>query len=183
MIVLVIGGAKSGKSSLAESISYNLKKEGTLYYLATMNPKDLEDLKRIEKHISNREKYNFKTIEIKSDIGRIKDLETSGTMLLDSVTSLVTNEMFKENGFNLSVKDKINSEIESLSKKLNNLILVSDYVFSDSKRYDELTNNFRKELGSINCTLASLADVVIEVNFGNILFHKGEGLLNVKGFI
>ncbi|WP_194191286.1 bifunctional adenosylcobinamide kinase/adenosylcobinamide-phosphate guanylyltransferase [Clostridium chrysemydis] len=179
MIVLVIGGSKSGKSSLAENISYNLKKEGILYYLATMNPKDLEDLKRIEKHISSREKYNFKTIEIKSDIKMVKDIKGSDTMLLDSVTSLVTNEMFKENNFNLSVKDKITSEVESLSKRLKNLILVSDYVFSDSKRYDELTNNFRKELGSINCTLASLADVVIEVNFGNIIFHKGEGVLDV----
>lgn len=179
MIVLVIGGSKSGKSSLAENISYNLKEEGNLYYLATMNPKDLEDLKRIEKHILNREKYNFKTIEIKSDIKSIKDINSSDTMLLDSVTSLVTNEMFKEKGFNLSVKDKINSEIKSLSKSLKNLILVSDFVFSDSKVYDELTEKFRKELGSINCTLASLADVVIEVNFGNITFHKGEGLLDV----
>lgn len=64
MIVLIIGGAKSSKSSYAEFYSSNLSKKGKgeLYYLATMNPYDSEDLKRIENHLKNREKYDFKTI-------------------------------------------------------------------------------------------------------------------------
>ena len=74
MIALVVGGAKSGKSMFAQNLAKLLnesfeiclkeykddlarnldnpfkKKNGKLYYVATMNPYDLEDLKRIENH-------------------------------------------------------------------------------------------------------------------------------------
>ena len=58
MIVLIIGGAKSSKSSYAEFYSSNLSKKGKeeLYYLATMNPYEYEDFKQIENQLKNREK-------------------------------------------------------------------------------------------------------------------------------
>ena len=60
MIVLVVGGAKSGKSMFAQNLSKSLNESlknpisgqldgeiesevGKLYYVATMNPYDLED--------------------------------------------------------------------------------------------------------------------------------------------
>ena len=57
MIALVIGGAKSGKSMFAQNLAKSLEnKSGKLYYIATMKPYDLEDLKRIENHF---EEYIF----------------------------------------------------------------------------------------------------------------------------
>ncbi len=48
MIALVVGGAKSGKSMFAQDLANSLEsKNGKLHYVATMNPYDLEDLKRI----------------------------------------------------------------------------------------------------------------------------------------
>ena len=84
MIALVVGGAKSGKSMFAQDLAKSLNesfkiyleedlevdlhenpeiKNGKLYYVATMNPYDLEDLKRIENHLKEREGYGFNTIE------------------------------------------------------------------------------------------------------------------------
>lgn len=186
MIVLIIGGAKSSKSSHAEFYSSELSKreEGSLYYLATMNPYDLEDLKRIENHLENRKEYDFKTVEKHRNLNSILNkFSNDDTVLLDSLTSLVTNEMFVGKEFNENVSSMILSHIKSLGSKVSNLIIVSDYVFSDGVKYDSYTEAFRKELGTINCNLAAFSDVVIEASFGNLIFHKGKEVLKNEKLI
>ncbi|ABG83755.1 bifunctional adenosylcobinamide kinase/adenosylcobinamide-phosphate guanylyltransferase [Clostridium perfringens] len=186
MIVLIIGGAKSSKSSYAEFYSSNLSKKGKgkLYYLATMNPYDSEDLKRIENHLKNREKYDFKTIEKHRNLNEIfYKFSKEDTVLLDSLTSLVTNEMFVGKEFNESVHSNILKDIKRLGTKVSNLVIVSDYVFSDGIKYDSYTESFKRELGKINCELASFSDVVIEASFGNLIFHKGEEVLEDENFL
>ena len=54
------------------------------------------------------------------------------------------------------------------------LVIVSDYLFSDSIQYDCYTESFRKEIGIINRKLAALADTVIECAYGNIIYHKNK---------
>ena len=109
MIVLVVGGAKSGKSMFAQNLSKSLNESlknpisgqldgeierevGKLYYVATMNPYDLEDLKRIENHLREREGYGFNTIEETLNMSKVSSLiKEEDTVLIDSITSLVTN--------------------------------------------------------------------------------------------
>lgn len=184
MIILIVGGSKSSKSFYGERFANMLSSKGKLYYLATMNPYDLEDLKRIEEHIKNREEYNFTTIEQKSDLHNILHKFSSGdTVLLDSVTSLATNEMFMNENFNENISEKISKDIMDLSQTVNNLIIVSDYVFSDSIIYDSYTERFRRELGHINCNIAKLADSVIEASYGNLIYHKGKEVLENEKLI
>lgn len=186
MIVLIIGGAKSSKSSYAEFYSSNLskKEKGSLYYLATMKPYDLEDLERIENHLKSREKYNFKTIEKHRDLNEIfLKFSKRDTILLDSLTSLVTNYMFVGKDFNKSVHKTILEELKVLGNSVLNLIIVSDYVFSDGIKYDYYTESFKRELGKINCGLVSFADVVIEASFGNLIFHKGKEVLEGENIL
>lgn len=177
MIILIIGGSKSQKSSYGEYFASKLSNGENLYYLATMNPYDLEDLKRIDEHIKNRSKYNFKTIEQKRNLKDIsnKFLNTD-TILLDSITSLVTNEMFYEDKFIEKVEEKIIDEIIEISKKVKNLVIVSDYVFSDGILYDKYTEAFRSSIGKINIALVKLSDIVLESCYGNLIYHKGEEL-------
>ena len=58
-----------------------------------------------------------------------------------------------------------------------NLVLVSDYIYSDAIRYDETTETYRRLLASIDRKLAAVSDVVLELSAGNRIVHKGEGLL------
>ena len=96
MNYLIIGGAKSGKSHIGEEIALRLNKDKVIY-IATMKPYDKEDEKRIEIHIKNREGLNFITIEKQRDIqDLIYKINNDDTVLLDSITSLLTNEMFFE---------------------------------------------------------------------------------------
>ena len=106
MIALVVGGAKSGKSMFAQDLAKSLEsKNGKLHYVATMNPYDLEDLKRIENHLREREGYGFNTIEETIDMKKVaKDIAQEDTVLIDSITSLVINSMFKGKEFIKEVK-------------------------------------------------------------------------------
>lgn len=175
MICLVIGGAKSGKSMYAQNLSKELENSsGNLYYVATMNPYDEEDSKRIDNHIKEREGYNFKTIEIQRNIESIVNkIEENDTLLIDSLTSIVTNEMFVSNEFNENVQNNIGYALKNISEKVSNIIMVSDYISSDSIIYDRYTDIFRRELGLLNIEVASFCDVVIECAFNNIIVHKG----------
>lgn len=179
MIIFIVGGSKSGKSMLAQDISKKIENNiGDLYYIATMKPYDDEDILRIQNHIHEREGYDFKTIEKNRNlIEVVNKFKFKDTILLDSITALLTNEMFVGNDINNNVYKKIIEHIKILKEKVENLVIVSDYLFSDSIIYDECTENFRKELGKINIEIAKLSDVVIEMSFKNKIIHKGESLI------
>ena len=174
MIALVVGGAKSGKSMFAQNLAKSLEREvGKLYYVATMNPNDLEDLNRIENHLKEREGYGFLTIEENINMRKVSEIiNENDTVLIDSITSIVTNSMFKENKFFKEVNDEIIAGLKSIIDRRCNLVLVSDYLFSDSTVYDCYTEGFRKELGIINRELAKISDIVIECSYGNVIYHK-----------
>lgn len=195
MIALVVGGAKSGKSMFAQDLAKSLneslknyleedldseleddleKKNGKLYYVATMNPYDLEDLKRIENHLKEREGYGFNTIEETIDMSKVsKVIQKEDIVLIDSVTSLVTNCMFQGKDFFKEVNEDILSGILEIINAAGDVVIVSDYLFSDSIQYDCYTESFRKEIGVINRKLAEFADIVVECSYGNIIYHKG----------
>lgn len=88
------GGAKNGKSSLAQRIV--CAQPGPRYYLATMIPHDDEDLLRIRRHIDDRAGLGFATVECGTDIlSALRRMDPGGAVLLDSVTALLSNEMFR----------------------------------------------------------------------------------------
>ena len=51
MLIFLSGGAKNGKSMLAQRLCRRLSGGGPLYYLATMIPHDAEDEQRIARHV------------------------------------------------------------------------------------------------------------------------------------
>ena len=180
MIVFIVGGSKSKKSFYGERIAeYIYDSEGVLYYLATMKPYDNEDIIRIEEHVKVREGHGYLTLEKEDNILDLIDcFSYNDTILLDSITSLVTNELFGENSRGNRVCDKIMYELSLLSKKVKNIVVVSDYLLSDGINYDKYTENFKREIGKLNCNIAEGSDVVIESSFGNVIFHKGKERIN-----
>ena len=176
MIILVVGGSKSGNSMLGQRLAKKLEsKDSNLYYIATMKPYDKEDIKRINNHLIERDGWGFKTIEQGRNIEEVAAKVKKGdTLLLDSVTSIVTNEMFIEEQFIMNVSEKIFDGIKKLSSKDINLVIVTDYLFSDSILYDDYTEAFRREIGKININLAKISDIVIECCFNNNIIHKGK---------
>ncbi len=175
MNYLILGGSKSGKSMYAQNLAKNLYENlGNLYYIATMKPFDEEDEERIQNHIKDRIGYGFYTIECHRNIISILDkINKDDVVLIDSITSLLTNEMFNGKEFNKNIYSKIANEILEIGKKAKNLIVVSDCIFSNSFLYDNYTNVFLKELSYITRILAHDMDYVLECSYGGIYYHKG----------
>lgn len=172
MNYLVIGSSKSGKSEVGERIALSLNKYKVVY-IATMIPYDKEDEERINKHIENRIGLNFKTIEKERNLHEIiRYIEASDTILIDSITSLLTNEMFIGKKIIKNPSISIICGLEEIMDKAQNTIIISDYIFNDSIKYDEITEGYKKELAIINKRLAKHCDKVIECTFSNMKYHK-----------
>ena len=194
MITLVTGGSGSGKSAYAESLLYSC--EGIRYYIATMQIYDAEGEKKVERHRKLRAGKGFLTIESPMNVGKIQfvcagepgqaqyrqEAEGKGqcssekkSALLECMSNLTANEMFTKDGMKSEdeVVEKIVSEIQTLSQKLDNLVIVTNNVFEDGVIYDAGTMEYLRALGRINAALARLADRVAEVVVGIPVELKG----------
>lgn len=175
IIVFITGPVKSGKSMLAQSLAKTMSVKEHLYYIATMICGDGEDKLRINRHLKDREGWGFITEELafepEKSLANIND-----TVLLDSVTALLQNLMFSENSPCKDGKEEqfISKSVNKLCKQVGNIVMVSDYIFSDAQIYDkDLTGLYRQKLGNIHQELAALADCVIEVTASCPVIHKG----------
>lgn len=61
MRILLIGGSKSGKSTMGQRLTRAFAAGAPMYYWATMEPTDEEDLARIARHLKDREGWGFET--------------------------------------------------------------------------------------------------------------------------
>jgi adenosylcobinamide kinase/adenosylcobinamide-phosphate guanylyltransferase len=141
-----------------------------------MIPTDAEDKERISRHRQEREGWGFETIEAGRDIlAATQACDEHGTFLLDSVTALLANEMFTPDGrVELDAYKKVTDDLTKLLDRVRDIIIVSDFIYSDAFLYDELTEAYRRSLAYIDRRVAALCDVVLEVSSGNYIIHKGE---------
>lgn len=179
MKILITGGCKNGKSYYAQKWVKKAAGNGRLLYVATMRPMDSEDNERIARHRSEREGWGFVTIEQPTDIIAVKNYcEPEDSILLDSTTALLMNEMFYgKSKVNKNAHEKIIPQLIELADVVENIAVVSDWIYSDAERYEELTENYRYSLGMIDRALAKNFDSVCEVSYGALIYHKGEELL------
>ena len=173
MHIYISGGCKNGKSHYAQRLAKALG--SPLYYLATMIPTDGEDEARIARHIADRAGWGFETIECGRNILTALDAsDPSGSFLLDSVTALLANEMFAPAGFDPDAPERVAAELEAFLKRTANAVLVSDYIFGDAACYDEMTEAYIAGLAHIDCRLAAVSDMLLEVSAGRVICHKGD---------
>lgn len=170
MNIFVSGGAKNGKSTFAEEKAREMahNKNLPLYYVATMIPHDKEDEARIRRHVISRAGKGFTTIEQGLHILEVLR-EYRGVFLIDSVTALLSNEMFRENGFcDYAAGERLKEELINFVKKSENTVFVSDYIYSDANHFEDLSDEYRKALADIDRALAEYCDKVYEVSFGQV---------------
>lgn len=175
MLILVIGGSGSGKSAYAENYISELSEGCKKYYIATMDNKDEESMKKIERHQRMRRKKGFITIEQPFSVENALDKMDKGqesTAILEAISTLTANEMFSVVN-ECRVEDKITTGVKLLSKKLKHLLVVTDNVFEDGITYDSETKEYIRVMGTVNRRLALAADRVVEIVAGIPVTIKG----------
>ena len=174
MSTFISGGCKNGKSFYAQRIAKACANGHPLYYVATMIPHDHEDDTRILRHRREREGWGFETLECGRDILACLDgADARGAFLLDSVTALLSNEMFAPDGVHMDAGEKLARELTEFAHRAPNTVFVSDYIYSDAALYDPLTEAYRSALARVDRALAQACDNVIEVVSGRTIAHKG----------
>ena len=176
MHYFISGGAKSGKSMRAQLIAREMaeKKHVPMYYLAVMDPQDEEDLERIRGHRKAREGWGFQTLEESYHVPDVLgNADADGVFLLDSVTALLANVMFRGERISRKAGDEVLEQLLEFADRTENTIFVSDNVFSDAAVYDPVTEDYRRALGKIGIALAERCEVVEEVSAGIVKIWKG----------
>lgn len=171
MLTLITGGSGSGKSEFAEDLSVSYK-SNNLIYIATMFLYDNESLKKVERHKRMRDHKNFKTIECFKNLKSLF-ISNNSTVLIDCMSNLVANEMYFEGGAKDKTVQEVIRGIESINNQAENLVIVTNEVFSDGIVYDDDTMRYIRNLGEINKEIGKKADNVVEVVYSIPIFHKG----------
>jgi adenosylcobinamide kinase / adenosylcobinamide-phosphate guanylyltransferase len=179
-ITLVLGGIRSGKSAFAERLAGEA--EPPVLYLATGQVCDDEMRLRVEQHRARRPP-SWTTIE--APINPIAALDGSGTrwktVLLDSISSLITNLFFREGQTNevttVAAGEAVSNLVEAIVRRSRGAngrtILVSDEVGLSPVALYPSGRRFQDLLGLANQLLASQSDTVILVAAGLPLVLKG----------
>ena len=182
MKIFISGGCKNGKSYYAQHLAKAQQKD-IMYYIATMKPSDSEDDERILRHRRERGGWGFVTIEQPVDIEKILDkCDYGGSFLLDSLTAVLANEMFPPPDYtvNEAAAEKIISGLYRIFESIGNIVIVSDYIYSDAAVYDVFTEKYRQSLAEIDRMAAKYCDVVLEVAYTNVIVHKGGDKIHDK---
>lgn len=157
-LILVTGGARSGKSTYAQSLAKSLK--GKVIYIATAEALDAEMKKRISLHKKARPKDWLVIEEPLEVLSAVKKLHKGEiVIILDCLTLLISNLIFK----GLS-DDKIRANIKSiaaeLKKKAEFSIVVTNEVGSGIVPDSALARRFRDMQGTANQIMSKHADEV-----------------------
>ena len=170
MLTLVIGGAASGKSAFAESLCLQSSLPRT--YLATMQVWDAECAARVARHRAMRAKKQFDTVECPLHLDQLT-LPRRGTVLLEDLGNLTANELYDPDGAGENAAAAILHGIENIAQQCENLILVSNEVFSGGADYAGDTDRYLRVLAAVNNAAAARADAVVRVVCGLPVYYKG----------
>ncbi len=167
-LALILGGARSGKSSYAENLARESSKP--VLFIATAAACDDEMRERIEHHKSARPP-EWQTLEAPMNIAAALESKVSkfwnGVILLDCITLLISNILLslpEDSSFEdamQKVKNEIESLIEAQKKIGGEWIVVSNEVGLGLVPPYPLGRMYRDALGRANQMLARASNKVV----------------------
>ncbi|MYH72949.1 MAG: bifunctional adenosylcobinamide kinase/adenosylcobinamide-phosphate guanylyltransferase [Acidimicrobiia bacterium] len=165
MIILVLGGTRSGKSGVAESIAQSLGLAVTYVATAAVDEKDSDHAARVAAHQARRPKH-WSTVECEEpeDLPRHLD-EIDGVVLVDSLGTWVAHHS------GLTVE--ADGLLDALARRTDPAVIVSEEVGLSVHAPTELGRRFADELGMLNQKMAAVADRVLLVVAGRALELPG----------
>lgn len=168
MIHLVIGGARSGKSTFAER---QARESGLrVTYIATCEPRDEEMTTRIAHH-RERRPAGWRTVEeplLLAD-ALVRESAEGTCVMVDCLTLWLTNAVLGER------EEEIDNLLAALPGLPGHIILVSNEVGWGIVPENPLARRFRDEQGRLNQRIAAIADQVTLVAAGLPLGLKSSG--------
>lgn len=179
-LVLVLGGARSGKSALGERLAAEGER---VLFVATAEAGDEEMAGRIAAHRSRRPR-SWETVESPVDVAEAITRHSGGydTVLLDCVTLWVSNLLLRAvspQGAEASVREAVEGLLAAYEESQARWVVVSNEVGLGVVPPSALGRAYRDVLGWANQALARRADKVYLVTAGQALELKGLGARSI----
>ena len=160
-IVLVLGGARSGKSSYAEKLAEGFA--GTKNYIATGQARDEEMVVRIASHQARRGP-DWHTLEEPLELARALEQQAGPGrfVLADCLTLWVSNLLEADE----NIEQRTDDLTAALARLHGTVVLVSNEVGLGIVPANALARRFRDEAGRVNQQVAAVADEVVFIAAG-----------------
>jgi adenosylcobinamide kinase/adenosylcobinamide-phosphate guanylyltransferase len=160
--ILILGGARSGKSRAAVEIAQ--KRGGEVLFVATAEARDAEMKRRIAAHKRSRP-ADWRTLEVQTHIGKsiAQNAGPAQTVIIDCITLLVNNvfERYAQKADAGRLEKSVEAEITELLACIERsdalFIIVSNEVGLGIIPADEVSRLYRDSLGRANQLLAAAA--------------------------
>jgi adenosylcobinamide kinase/adenosylcobinamide-phosphate guanylyltransferase len=161
-LVLILGGARSGKSRFAQKLARRIGGDEVLF-VATSQARDFEMRRRIELHKQSRP-ASWGLLEVPLQLGQALagTADAPPVALIDCFTLLVSNILLASG--EVRAEDEVRREVGSLlaavRRRAGTVIIVSGEVGQGVVPPTLLGRNFRDLLGWANQDVAAQADAV-----------------------
>ena len=159
MITLVLGGARSGKSRVAEQLAARLPAPVTYVATARVDPADADHVARVAAHRARRDP-SWTTVEAAEDLADVLR-SVPGSVLVDSLGTWVS----AAEGLLVDVAGLV----AALRDRSGDTVVVSEEVGLGVHPSSALGRQFRDALGTVNQAVAAVADRVLLVVAGRVL--------------
>lgn len=159
-VTLLIGGVRSGKSSLAVEIGR--RHHGEVSFIATAEPFDDDMRSRIRRHLDERP--DWPTIEAPLDLGAaIATAPAEPLLIIDCVTVWVSNELHHRGAVDAT------AVTDALSKRGGPSVVITNEVGLGVHPETELGRRYRDDLGRVNQAIAAVATTTLLMVAGRAL--------------
>lgn len=159
MITLVLGGARSGKSALAERLAGEAAGGAAVTYVATGAATDADMAERIAAHRARRP-AQWETVEAGADLVAAL-ARCQGVAVVDALGTWVA----AQDGMTVDPA----ALCEALTARAGDTVVVSEEVGLGVHPATEAGRRFRDQLGSLNQAVGAVADRVLLVVAGRVL--------------
>ena len=154
--ILVLGGARSGKSAFAERLAAECGEP--VLYVATATAGDDEMAERIALHRAQRA-ASWRTVEAPTGVAErvSREVGDADTVLVEDLTLLLSNLMAEDEG---QAEARATAEVNALLALATHVLLVSNEVGMGVVPPYPLGRVFRDVLGRLNQSAAAACDEV-----------------------
>jgi len=153
-IILVTGGARSGKSALAERLAQS--RGNKVIYIATSEPFDDEMQSRIDRHRARRD-AGWRTVDAPLELpDMLVQTDGDAPRLVDCLTMWLNNLIYH----NRDVADEVDRLIEVISEQQADLVMVTNEIGSGLVPQTAEARKFRDLAGELNQMVAQAASQV-----------------------
>lgn len=168
-LTLIIGGASSGKSALAERLV--LGSGLSRVYIATAEPLDDDMAARIAAHRARRLRQGWRNVEAPLDLEQpLSQIRTGEVALVDCVSHWLNNQILDEAG----IEEEVDVLLRTLNAMTQPVVMVTSDVSGGIVPESAMARAFRSAQGRLNQRLAAAADLVVFVTAGLPQILKGD---------